>query len=404
MSRFHRLLRLPREGRSPAVSDRALGLSFSGRFVDEVLSGTWSVLMPTFRSHFGLSLVQVGLLDQVLSWVALVIEPPASLLIDVRSRRVLLTFGAICVGLSTLLMGLSPSYAALVAAFAVYGLGGGPLTHTADVVNIEAYPDDPERAFGRATSLDTIGAMLAPGLVAATGWLQLDWRILLVALGAGALGYAWAIAATPFPAPARDGEAHHVLAELRANVRLVLRDHQARAWLAVLLAFDLFETATLLKYVFLVEEVGLSQAQAALYGVAEQAVDLVALAWLDRRLDRSGSSGVLPWAAGATLVLMPAWVLAPGVPARLLIGIPLSFAWTLFWPIGKARSLASMPGRAGAVNAVTTLFVLLPLPIAFGFLAQRIGLGTAMAVTGVAGSIAVLVTSRVAERGQAVRR
>lgn len=65
MSNFHRLVRLPREGRSLSVSDRALGLSFSGRFVDEVLSGSWTALSPTFRSHFGLTLLQVGLLDQV---------------------------------------------------------------------------------------------------------------------------------------------------------------------------------------------------------------------------------------------------------------------------------------------------------------------------------------------------
>lgn len=398
MPPFHRLVRLPRQGRSPAVSDRALGLSFSGRFVDEVLSGAWSVLTPTFRRHFGLSLVQVGLLDQVLSWVALAIEPPASLLIDVRSRRVLLAFGATCVGLSTLLMGLAPSYAALLAAFAIYGLGSGPLVHTADVVNVEAYPDDPERAFGRATSLDTLGAMLAPALVAVTGWLDLDWRLLLAALGVGALGYAWALAATPFPPPARGDEDHHLVADLWANVRAVVGDSRTRAWLLVLLAFDLFETASILKYVFLVEQVGLSQAQAALYGAAEQAVDLVALAWLDHRLERRGSRGVLPCAAGATLVLFPSWVLTPGVPARLLLGVPLSFAWTMFWPIAKSRSLASIPGRAGAVNAVTTLFVLLPLPIAFSVAAEWVGLRTAMAVTGAAGSIAVLVTSRRAER------
>ncbi len=162
MPRFHRLVRLPGEGRSPAVSDRALGLSFSGRFVDEVLSGTWSALTPTFRSHFGLSLLQVGLLDQVLSWVALVVEPPASLLIDARSRRVLLTLGATCVGLSTLLMGLAPSYAAMLAALAIYGVGSGPLAHTADVVNVEAYPDDPERAFGRATSSTRLERCLHP--------------------------------------------------------------------------------------------------------------------------------------------------------------------------------------------------------------------------------------------------
>lgn len=396
MPRFHRLVRLPTEGRSPAVSDRALGLSFTGRFVDEVLSGTWSALTPTFRNHFGLSLVQVGLLDQVLSWVALVVEPPASLLIDARSRRVLLTFGATCVGLSTLLMGLAPSYAAMLAAFAIYGLGSGPLAHTADVVNVEAYPDDPERAFGRATSLDTIGALLAPALVAATGWLRLDWRVLLSALGAGSLAYAWALGTTRFPAPPRRQD-EHLLAELWDNVQLAVGDVQARSWLLVLLAVDLFETASLLKYVFLVEHVGLSQPQAAVYGAAEQLVDLAALAWLDRRLECRGSSGVLGWAATATLVLYPAWVLVPGVAARLVLGVPLAFAWTMFWPIAKSRSLASIPGRAGAVNAVTTLFVLLPLPIAFSGLAQWLGLPKAMAATGIVGSIAVLVTSRGAE-------
>jgi MFS family permease len=334
----------------------------------------------------------------VLSWVALVIEPPASLLIDVWSRRVLLAFGATCVGLSVLLMGLAPSYAVLLTAFAVYGLGSGPLAHTADVVNVEAYPDDPERAFGRATSLDTIGALLAPTLVAVTGWIGVGWQVLLVGLGASTLGYAWALVATRFPPPAARNEEHHLMAELWANVRVVVRDDRARAWLLVLLAFDLFETASIFKYVFLVEHVGLSQPQAALYGAAEQVVDLVALVWLDRRLGRRGSNGVLPWAAVATLVLFPAWALAPGLAPRLLIGVPLAFAWTMFWPIAKARSLASIPGRAGAVNAVTTLFVLIPLPIAFSVFAEWIGLPRAMAATGALGSIAVLITSRTAER------
>lgn len=397
MSVFHRLVRLPREGRSDAVSDRALALSFSGRFVDEVLSGSWTALSPTFRSHFGLSLVQVGLLDQVLNWVALIVEPPASLLIDVRSRRVLLAFGATCVGLSTLLMGLSPTYAALLSAFAIYGLGSGPLAHTADVVNVEAYPDDPERAFGRATSLDTIGALLAPALVAATGSIGVDWRVLLVALGVGGLAYAWALATTRFPPPPSRGE-QRLAAELWRNVRLVIGDRRARAWLIVLLALDIFETAALFKYVFLVEHAGLSQVQAALYGAAEQLVDLVALAWLDRHLERHGSAGVLPWAAAATLGLFPAWVLAPGLAARVIIGVPLAFAWTMFWPIAKARSLTSIPDRAGAVNAVTTLSVLLPLPILFGAVAEPVGLPIAMAATGVLGSLAVLVTSATAER------
>lgn len=295
-------------------------------------------------------------------------------------------------------MGLAPTYAALLSASAIYGLGSGPLAHTADVVNVEAYPDDPERAFGRATSLDTIGALLAPALVASTGWIGLDWRGLLAALGLGALAYAWALATTRFPPPPTRGDGHHLVGELWRNIRLVMGGRGARAWLIVLLAIDVFETAALFKYVFLVEHVGLSQVQAALYGAAEQIVGLVALAWLDRHLKRHGSAGVLPGAAAATLVLFPAWVLAPGLAARMAIGVPLAFAWTMFWPIAKARSLTSIPNRAGAVNAVTTLFVLLPLPIVFGAVAEWVDLPTAKAITGGVGSLAVLVTSTMAER------
>lgn len=399
MAKVIRIFRLPAEGRAPEVSDRALALSFSGRFVDEVLSETARVLMPTFRRHFGLSLVQVGLLEQVLDWVALLVEPPASLLIDVRSRRVLLTVGATCLGLSVLLMGVAPTYAALLTAFAIYGIGSGPLAHTADVVNVEAYPDDPERAFGRATQLDTIGGLLGPGLVVLTGWLDLGFRPLLVVLGLATLAYAATIALTVFPAPRRSGPAggRGLLGELADNVGQVARHPRARAWLLVLLALDVFETATLLRYVFLVEHVGLTQAQAALYGTVEQLVDLAALAWLDRMLARRGSDGVLGWAALATAVLFPAWALVPGLWPRLFLGVPLAFAWTLMWPIAKSRSLASIPGKAGSVNAVTTLFVLLPLPIAFSALAQWIGLPEAMAVVGALGCAGVWATARAAE-------
>lgn len=82
---FHTLIKpIPRD---TAVSDRAVRLGLGGRFTDEILSGMPGVLMPTFRSTFGLSYAQLSLLPLALNYVAATVEPVSALLIDLWSRR-----------------------------------------------------------------------------------------------------------------------------------------------------------------------------------------------------------------------------------------------------------------------------------------------------------------------------
>ena len=245
---------------------RAVFLAFGARFVDEVLSGAWTVLAPTFRRAFGLSLLQIGLLTQVLEWVALLVEPVSASLIDIRSRRVLLGFGAAVLAVSVTVMGAAPAYPALLIGFAIYGLGSGPLAHTADVVVVESFPGAPERAFNRATFLDTTGAVLGPAVIAVAAGVGLSWRIVLVALGAGTAVYAAAIWRTTFPAPPASAPAAF-LRTAGGNVRTVLRNGAARRWLLVLLWLDLFEAAFVLEYVWLHDTVGLSEPLVAAYAV-----------------------------------------------------------------------------------------------------------------------------------------
>ena len=135
-----RWLRIGRLGPAGPVSDRAKLLVFSARFTDELLSGAWTVLMPTFRAAFGLSLVGVGVLAQGLNWVALTVEPVTTTLIDISSRRRLIGFGAAALAVSLALMGSAQSFWWLLGGFVVYGVGSGPLAHTADVVVVEAFP------------------------------------------------------------------------------------------------------------------------------------------------------------------------------------------------------------------------------------------------------------------------
>jgi MFS transporter, FSR family, fosmidomycin resistance protein len=131
--------------RAKGVSNRLVGVSLSARFFDEVLSGLPNVLMPTIRAQLGLSYAQVSLLLLALNYVAVVIEPIAGLLIDIWQRRWLMVWGAVGIGIATAVMGLAPTFFLLLLGFAIYGLASGPLAHTADVVLVEAYPEQPGR-------------------------------------------------------------------------------------------------------------------------------------------------------------------------------------------------------------------------------------------------------------------
>lgn len=367
--------------RKPETSRRAIVASLGGRFADELLSGMPGVLMPTFRATFGLSYAQISLLSLALNYVAVVVEPVSGVLIDLWSRRWLMAWGAFFTGLSILLMGLAPTFLLLLLAFACYGLGSGPLAHTADVVLVEAHPEAPDRIFARATLLDTLGALLSPLLVTGALWLGLSWRWPLLAAGAAGLLYALLLLRTTFPPPA-NGEAEHdnPWQGIRANLAFVLRDRQMWRWLLFLLAFDLLEAPHVFRTVWLHEHVGMSQALVGVYVALEMAVILVSLLVLDHWLQRWTPRAILRLAIAGLLVLIPLWLLLPGAGARFLLALPLNFLLAVFWPIGRAQALASVPGRGGTVTALTSLFGLVPLPLLFGLLAEAITLTAAILV------------------------
>lgn len=399
--RFTRLARLDRLRRRDGVSDRAVALAFAARATDEVLSGAWSVLTPTLRVVFRLSLVQVGFLSQLVNWVALVVEPVAAAHIDTRSRRVLMAVGAGALAASMVAMGGASGYVWLAAGFALYGAGSGPLVMTADVLVVESFPWAPERAFGRATFVDTLGALAGPALVAIASALGVPWRVLLVALGALVLGYALCLAGTAFPPPAILAEAggrRGQAARLVANAATVLRDRAARRWLLVLLCFELFEAAFVLKFIWLHDAVGLSQPLVGVYALGEQLVALVALAWLDRWLTRWDTDRVFRAAAMALVVLPAAWVTAPGVAGRIVLGVPLAFAHALIWPVVKARSLTAVPELGGATQAISALFPLVPFVLLEARLATAVGVGPAMALSATAGALLMLAVPSTVDR------
>ena len=368
------------------VSARAIALAFAARFTDELLGGVPNVLMPTLRTHFGLSYAQIGVLQLALAYVAVVVEPVADLLIDVWRRRWLMAGGAAFIGIAIMVMGVAPTFLLLLLGFALYGVGSGPLAHTADVVLVEAHPAAPGRIFTRATAIDTVGALLAPLLVSLTFWLNLPWRWLLLTLGTWGLIYALLLARTRFPQPGGTEEDRlnlNLTAQLRSNVRAVLASREARLWMLYLVLFSVLEAPLAFKTVWLNETAGMSQALVGIYQAVEMAASLGSLLYLDRWLQRSDHKQILRAVTVGLLLLYPLWLLLPGILARFLLGIPLSFLLSVYWPIARGQSLAAVPGRAGAVNALLSLWALVPLSPLFGLLAEVTGLTAAMLLVSV---------------------
>ena len=366
--------------RAEGISDRLVAVAMGGRFTDELLSGLPHVLMPTLRSLFGLTYTQVSLLALALNYVASLIEPIAGLLIDIWKRRWLMAFGAAGIGVATVVMGVAPTFVILLLGFAIYGLASGPLAHTADVVLVEAYPKAPDRIFTRATLLDTFGALLSSLLITVTFVFGLEWRWLMVALGLSSLIYAIVIFTTRFPPRQNESSTDKTRSGPAAwiNIRTVLTSKQALSWLLFLVVFAAAEAPYTFTTIWLREEVGMSQALIGVYMALQMAVGMVSLIFLDRWLARSTVRRILIIACIGVLILFPIWLFIPGIPARIALSLPLNFLFTVFWPIGKAQSLGSVPGLGGTTTAVLSLLSLVPLPLMFGLLAESISLTSAM--------------------------
>lgn len=379
------------------VSNRVMSVSLAARFMDEILSGLPAVLMPTIRATFRLSYVQVSLLSLVLNYVAAVIEPIAGLLIDIWKRPWLMAGGAAVIGLATAVMGAAPTFGILLLGFAIYGIGSGPLAHTADVVMVEAYPDAPSRIYARSTVIDTFGALLAPLLVSITLWLNLSWRWLLISLGLSGLVYAVLILRTRFPRPLNgDDEAEEELGIrqlMKKNLKAVLSNRNARLWLLFLFFHEVSEASFQFTTIWLREQVGMSQALIGVYVAVEMAVGIISLLFLDRWLARTNQRRILQIASLGVLVLYPAWLFLPGIMTRFALGVPLNFLLAVFWPIGKSQSLASIPGKGGAVSAIHSMTALVPVALFFGLLAEAITLTGAMLAVQIVAMTAVLVVT-----------
>jgi MFS family permease len=171
-------------GAAPRHDVRVISLIGIGHFFSHFYILMLPPLFPLLRGELGVSYTALGFALAVLNLVTALTQAPIGFLVDRFGARYILVAGLAIFALATGLIGVFPSYSALVLLMALAGLGNS-VFHPADYSILSASVN-PER-MGRAFSIHTFGGYFgfAAAPVVIVFLTQLfGWRAALIASGA----------------------------------------------------------------------------------------------------------------------------------------------------------------------------------------------------------------------------
>ena len=144
-------------------------LLFGAIFAAELGWAGISPLLPSFRDRYGLTDVASGLIVSVASVGILVVSLPASGLTNRFSVRTLTLWSLGALAAGNLGVGISSSYAGLLAARLVFGAGLGTMWVTGTAWLHDAAGEDGPRALALTTSIVGAASLIGPALTGALG-------------------------------------------------------------------------------------------------------------------------------------------------------------------------------------------------------------------------------------------
>lgn len=356
-------------------------------FVDEFVFGAGEAAWPLIRDDLNLTYIEIGLLLTVPKFISSLIEPVLGILGDIWRRRVLVLGGGVFFVIALVLTALSQSFWVLMLSFVLFGPASGAFVGLAQASLMDVDPKRHEHNMARWTfagSAGVVGGSLLLGLFVTIG---LGWREIYL-LGAGlALALLLAAWRIPFPnhtnggAVDQDTNTPVSFKQGLLNALRALRRFEVLRWLTLLEFSDLM-LDILYSYLalYFVDVVGVSPEVAALGVAVWTVVGLVGDLLLIPLLERVSGLRYLRVSALLELLLFPAFLLTPHLPAKLAILGALGFFNSGWYSILKAHLYSSMHGQSGTVLAVNDIFGLLGslLPLAVGWAAHQFGLEMAM--------------------------
>jgi MFS transporter, FSR family, fosmidomycin resistance protein len=317
-----------------------------------------------------------------------VLELPLGILADdARRRRRVVLGGGILFVLALLAVAAARSFAVLLCAFVAFYPFSGAYVSLTQAELMDAWPDRQARLMARWDLAGAIGAVAGPLLLMAVLAFGGGWRDgYLVLAGFAAVTWVGTCLREPLPAaavPVGDGEGD--LGSAGAWVREVIaavRDWGTVRWLVLLQVADLLVDAlTGFLALYLVDVAHVTPVVAALAIAVRLGAGLGGDTALVLVLERVGDVAVLRGSAVAAALLYPAFLLVPGIAAKLVILAALSAATAPWYPLLQARLYGRLPGRSSvAVTLSTAAGMAGGLgPLAVGLVAQRFGLVWALA-------------------------
>ena len=385
-------------------------------FVDELFDGTKSAALPLIRHDLSLSYLQLGFLSAVPLVAGSILELPVGVIAGTgaRRRRFILAGGLIFMA-AVLAAGLAPVFAVLLVALMIFFPASGAFVSLSQSALIDSATDRQAQRMARWTLAGSAGAVAGPLLVAAMLAAGRSWRLAFMTCAACSV-VAWlavaatgradrvggSVAAGPDPgaasAPHRTGDGAPADDDShwpgwRLAISIIRRSGALR-WLLLLEVSDLLlDVFTTFLALYLVESAHAGPFGAALGVGVRLGAGLVGDVVLIQLLERLDSGRVLRASVWLTLGLLPAFLLIPGLGAKLILLALLTLATTPWYPVLEAELFGSLPGRSGLVVSLSSAAGLAGGlgPLAVGLLAQQFGLSWAMAALVVAPVIMLML-------------
>ncbi len=335
------------------------------------------VMLPVWQAEFGLSYAAAGALRGLFAGAMAGLQIPAGHLSERYGAALLLAGGTALTGLGYCLAGLSGSFAMLLVALLIGGIGSSTQHPIASALVARAFSGSRSlRALGGYNFAGDIGKMTVPALAALLMTIM-PWRPSVIALGAAGLAAAVLILLlTP-----RFGPVHLAASTNEDRAKTPLPPAERHAF-PTLLAIGVIDSATrmgfltFLPFILTAKGASLPTVGMALTLVfAGGAVGKLVCAFVGARIGIINTvfltevmtlaliAAILPLPLEATLIVLPVLGIALNGTSSVLYGsVPALVA-----PEKRTRAFGQFyTGTIGA-GAIA--------PILYGFVSDRIGLG-----------------------------
>ena len=346
-------------------------------------------LLPTIKNDLQLSYTEIGMLRSAFSGASAVLQIPAGFLAEHLGEFWMLLGGNAWVSIGLIGMAVMPGFWSLISMTIIGGLGGGTQHPLASSMVSRAYESS-----GRSSAVGTVnfagdlGKMLAPA--SAAGLLLFGtWRTALWVVGA--LGLFFMAAGIPMKSKLDLGKP---LQQVSSSITEQSGSESKLSGFIVLTVIGILDNAVrngaLILFPFILIERGMTEGQITLMLFllfAGGAAGKYVCGWLDERV---GTIPLIWLTKGMTAALLISTLVAPAIslwPLALILGVGLNgTSSVLYATVAKfipAQRRARYYGYFYTTNEIGTVGA----PLAYGLIADQMGLRTSILIMGVVTSL-----------------